>query len=883
MKSKSIRLVFLLICILPFFHSPSVQAQKVYKAQVVDTLNKAVPDASVILKDKKSNIVSYDLTNSRGYFMLNIPEKYDTLYISIQKTGFKTLKKTLIRGFYPSKYILKAWVETLDDIVISGSAIRKKGDTVIYRAKSFLSQNDVVVEDLLRKLPGVTVSEDGTVSYEGKPVNHFFVENLDMTGGRYQRITRRLQADAIKSIEVIKNYNEIQALSQNHSDQVALNLILKNKFYKVLTINGELGEPLLSGLIEPDFMMFGKRRQTGINVNLNNTGQIHDDKILTLNLTEILAGFTSRDYRLDWVDSDENYSLPGHKKFVRMNLAGSWQSRADLSYLILTRSDNQFRINTYFSRKHIFLKNVRDYQFLSGLQIPETKETSQIKQSENTDELEMSYTVNKPEKYFKNVTRVQFSGENVINLFTHNQSVSFAGKQKPWFYFKNNLRTVHSFGKSRVETNQLLEINRSRQSYDLNPILFGNALFQPHDSVLQQVKYNLLSFNQYVKWHKPFQSVPGFSLPSIAYTFLQYDIATHMSVNGIMPDADSLRNDYRIRTQKFILKQSFEKRTGRFFVRLNLPLFFRSLMLVSKTTSIEKRKFRAEWYPGFFVEYNAKNFAHTFGFRYQKRWTELPQTLPGYVLVNRRRLQNGEVFFTEKSVWDFNLKFEHFNYQKAFDISLGLHYQFGTDMQIASYNLNAAGFYSTEYLNQKSPYAVKNLSIDFSKFFYEPKVSLKGTYLYTFLRNYQIRNGEKLPVFQNNQTAEFQIDSELGSYRFGMNFHYADYHMSFKNTNLTTRTFTLKTLLTKTFSRKFSLQAGIFYLKSASQTLHSDLMSSNLTFQWKPFDQSVIYLRANNLFNQNQYVIFSKDLYSVTVERYYLRPREIFLGVNWRL
>ncbi len=880
MKSSCIKLVLFLVGILSF---PGLLiAQETYKAKVVDTLKKPVRDASVILKDTKNRVVSYDLTNENGFFTLEIPATGDTLYIFIRKSGYKSLKKSLKKGFFPPEYILKPWEETLGDIVITESAVRKKGDTIIYRAKSFMSQNDIVVEDLLRKLPGITVSEDGTISYMGKPVNHFFVENLDMTGGRYQRITKRLQADAVKSVQLIENYNEIKALAKKHTEQVALNLILKDKFYKVLSVKAELEEQIKNGLIEPDFMVFGKRRQAGINVNLNNAGQTSDDRILSLNITDILAGFTLHDYRIDRTSVDNVPPLQGNKTFIRYNLNNSNQLRSDLSYLFLTRSNNQFRINTYFSRKQIFLKNKRRYQFLSGLQIPEILETTTGTHTENTGEVEISYTVDKPEKYFKNLTRFRLSGDDYQNLFSRNQSASIEDIQKPWFYFKNNLRTVHPLGKGRLETNQLLEINRSGQNYGLNPILFANALFQTGDTVLQRVKYNLTSFNQHIKWHKSIKSTGSFSLPSITYGFLQYDITSRMRLNGITLAADSLRNDYRIRNHKIIFNQTFEKKKNRYFFRLNLPVYLRSFLITNLHNRRKTNISRLDWQPDLFIKYSTGNSTHTFGFRYQNIITELPQSLPGYILVSRRRLESGEVFISEKSAYNFFLNFDRFNYIKAFNISLRLNYTFGTDKQIPRYNLNTAGFYSVEYLKQKAPYTRQSLSLNAAKFFNEPNISVKGSYMFTYLKNYQIRNGEKLPVFRNNHNANLSVQADVRSYRLGLDFDYALGDLSFKNTRFTNRIFTLKSSLTKNLNKKFSLKAGIFYMKNINRSFRSDLTAANLTFQWKTSAKSQVYLRINNVFNRNQYVVFSGDLYSIGEERYFLRPREIYLGVNLR-
>ena len=52
----------------------------------------------------------------------------------------------------------------------------------------------------LKKLPGVDVDENGQVKYKGKAIDHYFVEGMDVTGGRYSQINNNLSAKAVKIV-----------------------------------------------------------------------------------------------------------------------------------------------------------------------------------------------------------------------------------------------------------------------------------------------------------------------------------------------------------------------------------------------------------------------------------------------------------------------------------------------------------------------------------------------------------------------------------------------------------------------------------------------------------------------------------------------------------
>ena len=69
------------------------------------------------------------------------------------------------------------------------------------------------------------VDENGQVKYKGKAIDHYFVEGMDVTGGRYNQINNNLSAKAVKSVEIMENYQSVKALKGKiNSDEVALNL-----------------------------------------------------------------------------------------------------------------------------------------------------------------------------------------------------------------------------------------------------------------------------------------------------------------------------------------------------------------------------------------------------------------------------------------------------------------------------------------------------------------------------------------------------------------------------------------------------------------------------------------------------------------------------------
>ena len=108
--------------------------------------------------------------------------------------------------------------------------ISSHGDTLLYNVAAFRSASDRNIEDVIRKLPGISVSENGTISYQGESINKFYIEGLDLLSGRYALATRNISPDDIASVSIYENHQPKKVLKDiSFSEKAALNLKLKNQ------------------------------------------------------------------------------------------------------------------------------------------------------------------------------------------------------------------------------------------------------------------------------------------------------------------------------------------------------------------------------------------------------------------------------------------------------------------------------------------------------------------------------------------------------------------------------------------------------------------------------------------------------------------------------
>ena len=158
-------------------------AQRTVKGTVVEQDSReAVIQATVSLLKADSTVVSNTLTNMSGSFSLTAPK--DANYIvRITYVGFKTYTKrvTIADGkgvsmgtitMAPDAIMLKGVTATAHV-----DKVQSKGDTLIYNADAYRTPEGSVVEELVKRLPGAEVDDNGNIKINGKQVTKIKVDN----------------------------------------------------------------------------------------------------------------------------------------------------------------------------------------------------------------------------------------------------------------------------------------------------------------------------------------------------------------------------------------------------------------------------------------------------------------------------------------------------------------------------------------------------------------------------------------------------------------------------------------------------------------------------------------------------------------------------------
>ncbi len=217
---------------------------------VTDSVQRPVIHSQVILFSVTSGqILTYSFTDSNGHYCLQThnPDKYK---IEFHGLGYVTETRFLEipKNPAPDSVIkidvrLKSKVYEIDEVIKQGERpISIKKDTITYNVLAFSNGTEKVVEDILKKLPGINVDDDGKINFKGKEVEKVMIEGDDFFGKGYRVLTQNVHANAIEKVEAISNYSDNPLLKQiANSEKVALNLKLNKNAHSKIYGNADLG------------------------------------------------------------------------------------------------------------------------------------------------------------------------------------------------------------------------------------------------------------------------------------------------------------------------------------------------------------------------------------------------------------------------------------------------------------------------------------------------------------------------------------------------------------------------------------------------------------------------------------------------------------------
>ena len=184
----------------------------------------------MLMTEDGKRILAYSYSQPDGSFILECPQgPQQEFLLTTSRLGYEPYRQKIPAQTQQTEILLKESSLTLREVKVISSPIRRQGDTISYYMSNFHRPQDRNLADVLARMPGIHVQSDGRVQYDGKPINRFYIEDMNLLGERYSLATQNLSPSDIAAVQVYENHEPIKMLrDRSQTEQAALNIKLKD-------------------------------------------------------------------------------------------------------------------------------------------------------------------------------------------------------------------------------------------------------------------------------------------------------------------------------------------------------------------------------------------------------------------------------------------------------------------------------------------------------------------------------------------------------------------------------------------------------------------------------------------------------------------------------
>ncbi len=869
------------------------------EGKVTDESGQALEMANVIaITSTTGKMESYSVTNDKGMYQLSLPEN-SQFTIKVSYLGFTTETLSYVTPFGNQKavknFTLKEKSNELGEVEIKYTIpITVKGDTIVYNTDSFTTGNEKKLEDVLEKLPGVEINDDGQVEVEGTQVSKVMVNGKDFFDGDTKLATKNIPADKVDKVEVVKNYSEVSQLKglENDQDAIALNIKLKegkeNFWFGEITAGAGLDEKYLA---HPKVFYYSPKKSLNILTDFNNIGE---------------APFTMRDYfkfsggfknmmkkggNTIRINSDQlgislmnnDRALSVVSKFGALNFNYSPSESLDLSgFALYNDSETEMQTESFTQYNVTQTQETSTKNALQRNQLGILKLSSNYKPSAlfewNYDAL--------LKKSKQTETNHLFSSINGV-IETQQSQTPFNINQNTEVHYTLNDKNIFSFGVQHYyDKNSPLYNAYSTQEFFENAALLHmqpNAFYDlTQDKSLNTNKIDVKVDYFYVLNNK---SNLNFTLGNTlsAQTLQSHIYQTLSDGNTFDFDSQNLNNLADFKFNDLFLALHYNLKIGKLNITPGLSIH--QFNLNDTQFGNEKKQAYQKLLPDFYAEYHFKQ-TRTLRLEYgiTNEAMDVTKYAMGLLLNSYQSLSGGNRDIENALYHTYSLRYFDFNMYNFTNIFSGITYKKSVNPV-----KNTTQLVSTESvsfpINMNQPDESISGNLNAGKKFKRWEINI-GSML-NYGKNYGLINNKETLSKSLIQSYNLGIETRFKTapnIEVGYNYSISDYTGTQRNSKFTTQKPYIK--IEDNFLKNFTWTADYSYYdyRDKNQTSASSysFLSSKLYYQKEGSKWEFILSGDNMLKTGSQDQNFASD-FSINTSKYFVQPAVYMLSVKYDL
>lgn len=863
---------------------------------VHDSTGHSVTEASVSIIDRKTeSAFVFSSTDSKGNFSFELADSIDekTLAIRVNAVGYEKFVIPVENRKNAIDCIVRLAVARLPDVTVvaNGNGVRIKGDTLSYTASAFAGKNDRVLNDVLKNIPGIEISENNVIKYLGKPINHLYIDGDDMFDAKYQVATTAIPWNIVDRIEVIPDNQHIKMLNgilPAYSPGINVTIKDQNKLNMVNSADLAAGQPNLLRA-EVNNLAFKPRLKFVNLLKYNNTG------------TDITRSLGILD-ESDFIPSPENQGILSILTPPSGNTPGIEKSRFFNNYSTLfgindflkTKKEISWKLNAHF----VFEKQNQSLTSLTEYILPFDTVSYSQQQSIHAERMlfrvSVTTSVNTKQRYLTNVFSIdenRVSGSSGINTgFSNIGQVITSNPQR----YSNSFTSILLLRNKRFfEISSLVSYEKKPQSLLVTPGVQKEILTNNTDymSSTQLIEIPVFFTNTYVSYKA--NSSLFFQSYKAGLTTQNADLNSTIFVDPvtgtIQPPDSVFTNHLSWQKNKVYLESNFIIRSKKMVINLTVPVSHNFIHAINRPETPKNNLSKTIIVPDVRIEYKLgqENLIHA-GYRYNTLFSGMNELYQGTIMKDFQTFNSNDLPIQQTYLRTANLGMDLKKPLKLWAANFSYFYSERTSEFIRSTILRdkvitgiAIPLKNTIYWSTLSVNASKNLPEIHSK--------LSVGYAYQYTRSFELQNNFLFPI---NTTMHY-LSADISIQPLTI----VTLNISHKTSWILNGQFeqnrndTKKQTITQSSN---SLDCILFPVKNLTIRLNAEQTSlrrtDRLSAQIVFVDASLRYVlpkqnitlecSAKNISNQENYTNLYSSGNVFSLNNYVLRPRMILIGAS---
>ncbi len=266
-----------------------------------------------LLHQNTNKIIAYTQSDKSGAFTFQSDNIDFPVRLKASHLSYETAELIVDK---PQKLlvVLEPKANELKEIVIEAKAydVIKRGDTLGYNLATLLDGTELKLKDVVDKLPGLSIDDDGKIRYGGMVIDHLLFDGNEFFDKNHQIANENITAEMIQKIELLTNYQNLSSIKEfENSGKVALNIGVKDEYKQQFKGNFDADAGVKSRYnVHSNLYNFGKKTMFSLVANINNTNYAVLSVEDYLSARKMSGKNLLKDYTFQGGRSVSNWDLP---------------------------------------------------------------------------------------------------------------------------------------------------------------------------------------------------------------------------------------------------------------------------------------------------------------------------------------------------------------------------------------------------------------------------------------------------------------------------------------------------------------------------------------------------------------------------------------------